>query len=205
MSNKLTQLAQWIESATTPQELAELLNMGFAETAAHWSDLHEGRSLPAIKASIVSDADILQDAINIRQLKGSWGILRHRAGEHHRTFDPCFDFSHAQARLKRGISEDNNFFYRTQEIERNYFGEQIAELLKEGEFNYIEKAQNLLDTLRNFEDGYYDQSGNLLISEQDIESKDFTSYSEDVYTYSIGFRFDSWEIEQEAETKTANQ
>jgi hypothetical protein len=220
---RIADLRTRVERCETPDDLADEFGLTRIETASHWSDLYEGRSSYAILVYNQKEYEILEMAIDIHGADGEWGEAKHRGGEHHHTFSSVWGGLKEYQENCKSHFNGNNYFYKSQESEAEFYKERISEAIEQKQeqlnksfFNddfddinvsLMERIENLIKEWRNIEAGYYDCNGNLEISEEDLESDDFTGYSEDVYSYRFGFNFSYKysfkEVEEEEEETEA--
>jgi hypothetical protein len=180
---RINGLKDRIASCEMPVELATEFGLEFAETAGHWSDLYEGRSGYAVLIRNLEEYEIVQLAIVMHNIEGSWGECKHRAGEHHHNFSNMYgDLSDYQENVKRYYNGDG-FFYRSKDSESEYYLEQIKEM------DDMEEIAEKVKEWQKIEAGYYDCHGNLEISEDALESPELTGHCYDVYSYTYAFGF----------------
>jgi len=84
-----------------------------------------------------------------------------------------------------------DYFFKSPETEAEVTLQQIKEINEELPLYSIFKIKELIDKLDNLIAGYYDCNGSLIISENELESDNFTGYYEDVYTYQFCYQFDN--------------
>lgn len=185
--NRISDLKTRILKCETPLELAEEFNFKIIETAGHWSDLYEGRSGYAVFIDNLKDYEIMQLAKELNEIKGEWGELCHRDGEHHHKFSFQYDLESYQKSLHDHFN-GNDYFYHSQETEADELLRQIKE-----DAEGIEDVRAILKQYDNLEAGYYDCNGNLQMLESDLESKSLTGYRYDVYSFCFGFKFENKE------------
>lgn len=183
---RLDDISNKIEMCDSPVDLATMFDFKMVERASHWSDLYEGRSRYACHISSRVDYEIMKMAIDKHDIAGEWVELKNRAGEHHSTGSSVYNLDTYQEGLRRHFNGDG-FFYKSQETEKEYLMECVAEAAQN---ENIEKVRELLTAYDEIEPGYYDCNGNLEILESDLESNEITGYSYDVYTYNFGFEFE---------------
>jgi hypothetical protein len=196
---RIQELKAEIKECQTPKELADRFKLSVVELASHWSDLYEGRSTIGILISDAKENEILELAKDIHDIDGCFGEARRRDGEHHSTFSEVYDLASYQEGCKKHFN-GNNYFYKSQESEKEFYLEQVKEC------EDIEEVQALIKSYEELEAGYYDCNGNLEIEEEKLESADFTGYYEDVYSYSFCFKFwqgNKWKEEEDEENETA--
>ena len=191
-------------STTLPSyaALRDLLNEHFTDlghAASHWSQLYEGGS----KLVILIDEQEQVDKIDSLGLQGEFKSVKMRAGAahweeggyltspRHATLDVLKEEFYNQHTSYEG----NNWFFSTEQEFNEHFSDdeqirqEIEEAVAEGRF---EDAQELKATLGEVKangnifrgEGMYDQYGNAILNKGD------TCYSEDVWTYAIGFVVD---------------
>lgn len=196
---RISDLKEEIAACENPRDLADRFKLSVVELASHWSDLYEGRSTIGILISDAKENEILELAKEIHGIDGCFGEARRRDGEHHSTFSETYDLASYQEGCKKHFNGDN-YFYKSQESEKEFYLEQIKQC------EDIEEVQALIKDYEELEAGYYDCNGNLEISEKQLNNPDFTGYSEDVYSYSFCFKFwqgNNWKEEDEEENETA--
>lgn len=186
-TTRISALRERIKKCETPNELADEFGLTKIETAAHWSDLYKGRSKFAVRICNREDAEIMEMAIDILNISGGYGEARHRNGESHSTFSRGYSgLSDYQIYLLAHFSGDQ-YFYKSQESEKDFYCEQIAEAAGEGD---IEKVKSLMSDYEDIEAGYYDCNGNLEMSDEQLNDPDRSGYNYDIYSYSFAFRFE---------------
>jgi len=207
---RIADLEKEITECKTPKELAEKFNLPVVELASHWSDLYEGRSTFGILISDAKENEILELAKEIHNIDGVFGEAKRRDGEHHSTFSETCDLKSYQKGCKEHFSGDH-YFYKSPEDEADfYISDLIKDIIDDEDLTAFEKMEAIKGTVKSWEDiepGYYDCNGNLEISDNDLNSPDFTGYYQDVYSYSFCFKFwqgNRWqeEVEEEEETET---
>jgi hypothetical protein len=182
--NRIASIKQRILTCETPEELAQEFDLSLIETAGHWNQLYTGESRYAVCIGSKEEAEIMEIAKDLLDIEGEFGEAKNRAGEHHSTFSSCYDLKDFQENCKRRF-RGNKYFYKSEETESDFILREIKESAQT-----IDDVKDLLKALDKIEDGYYDCNGGLVILESELESADFTGYSEDVYTYSFCFRFE---------------
>jgi hypothetical protein len=198
---RIEDLKARIENCETPVELSKEFGINLIDTASHWSDLYEGRSSYGFLISNREDYEIMELAIEIHSPYGSFGEACKRNGAQHHTFSEIWGgLKGYQENIKSHFSGDK-YFYKSQESDQEFYFEEIADAAANKD---MEKVQALINSYNEIEAGYYDCNGNLEISDKDLDSADFTGYSEDVYSYSFCYNINqkySWkeEVEEEIE------
>ena len=185
---RIAELKTCILNCKTPVELAEEFGLSLFETAAHWSDLYEGRSRYAVAIANREDYEIVRMAVDLHEIEGIFGEARTRDGEHHSTFNDYgyhTDLSDYQKALKRHFAGDK-FFYKSQEVDADWYCDEINDAAEDHD---IDKVLALVKEYEELEAGYYDCNGNLEMLEADLEDADIAGYSYDVYNYCFAFEF----------------
>lgn len=174
---RVSSLTERIRGCETPVELAETFGLKIVELAGHWSDLYEGRSRYGILMSDRADFEIVSIAVDVHDGDGEYGEAKNRAGEHHWTFGGnYYDLKEYQEALARHFNSDRYFFH-SQECDAEFYLDRIKEA------EDIDDVKKIIRKYDELEEGYYDNSGGLRISQSDLDDPDLTGYSEDVYTY----------------------
>ena len=181
---RISYLKERILSCNTPLELAEEFDITIIDTASHWSDLYNGKSNNAFIFGDLQQIEAVELAIELHDMEGEFGEFRRRDGAQHSTFNEYRDLQDYQDALKRHFNGDN-FWYRSQETEKETYCDRIKEAAEETDMN---KILALTSDYQELESGYYDCNRNLEISELELESIDLMGYRYDVYSYSFGFK-----------------
>lgn len=170
---------------TTPQDFANDYDLTVVETASHWNDLYTGRSSFAILINSHEDYRLVQKIAELNNWEGGFGETKHRAGEHHRTFSRYYDLEDYQKKVERYF--DENFIYRSQDSEADWFLERIKEA------EDMDEVIELTDKFKNLEEGYYLDGWD----SPEFEGSDFSNcfgYSYDVYGYDFAYNLPSKEV-----------
>lgn len=194
--------------------LRDLLNKHFTDlghAASHWSQLYEGGS----KLVILIDEQEQVDKIDSLGLQGEFRTVRMRAGAahweevgyltspRHATLDGLKEEFYKQHTSYEG----NNWFFSTEQEFNEHFNddeqirEEIEEAVADDRFEDAQELKAKLGTVNangnTFQgEGMYDQYGNAILNKGDMR------YSEDVWTYAIGFIVDQGAmIDEDSEEK----
>jgi len=190
---RIAVISERIKNCEDIEELINEFDLKDVETASHWSDLYEGRSGRAIIIGDRQDKEVLDMAIDMLGISGEWGECKHRDGEHHNTFGAIYEADTIDGYrevVERHFSSDH-YFWKSKETEAGFL---LTEKIKEITEEYADtpeiglgKVADILNEFDDLESGYYDCNGNLIMPDIELNSDDFTGYSEDVYTYSYAF------------------
>ena len=170
---------------TTPQDFANDYDLIVVETASHWNDLYSGRSSFAILINSHEDYRLVQKIAELNNWEGEFGETKNRAGEHHRTFSRYYDLEDYQKKVERYF--DENFNYRSQDSEAEWFLERIKEA------EDMDEAIELTDKFKNLEEGYYIDGWD----SPEFVGSDFSNcfgYNYDVYGYNFAYNLHSKEV-----------
>lgn len=166
----------------TPQDIANYYDLSTAETAGHWNDLYSGKSSFAILINSHEENEIIQIAADVNDWEGEFGETKHRAGEHHRTFVRYYDLEDYQKKVEMYF--DENFIYRSQDSDAEWFLEKIKEA------SDIDEVVELADNFKNLKEGYYLDGWD----SPEFEGSDFSNcfgYGYDVYGHNFAYNFPS--------------
>jgi hypothetical protein len=173
-------------TSTEAKKHAEEFGFTLIETAGHWNELYTGDSRVAVLLSTREDVEIMEIAQRILNINGDYGEACNRAGEHHHTFRQFSSLDDYQECIRKWF--DEKYFYRDADTEI----ESVCELVKEAaEDKNIKLIQKIMNEYNELIPGYYSCGETLVCEAGDINSKEFTGYDYDVFTYRFGFKFEN--------------